>query len=281
MGRFNGTARFAFPTYIPLIVSHRKPLEITRREFGVALVLTVSRAAWAAQKGAPARELPPVSWTCPMHPEVVDNEPGKCPICAMNLVAVRLDLVWTCQQHTTIAEPQAGKCKICGRDLIRVIKAMTWTCRVHPKVEALEPGRCPICKRPLVVKYVDRPHGDHNPKHGGQFFMAPNNWHVEVTHPAAGVFRIYCYDEYSKPFMPKGFAARLEPRPAAGKTQTEPISFKALRSRSPYLEARAPKMDLPAIIVVKVQFQADQPEYRFDFQFYDYSKEPAPSPTGR
>ena len=26
------------------------------------------------------------SYTCPMHPQVVKNAPGKCPICGMNLV---------------------------------------------------------------------------------------------------------------------------------------------------------------------------------------------------
>jgi hypothetical protein len=28
-------------------------------------------------------------WTCPMHPEVVQSEPGKCPKCGMKLVPVR------------------------------------------------------------------------------------------------------------------------------------------------------------------------------------------------
>jgi hypothetical protein len=28
------------------------------------------------------------SWTCPMHPEVVQSEPGKCPKCGMKLVPV-------------------------------------------------------------------------------------------------------------------------------------------------------------------------------------------------
>ncbi|MFA5991769.1 MAG: heavy metal-binding domain-containing protein [Candidatus Doudnabacteria bacterium] len=26
------------------------------------------------------------TYTCPMHPEVVSNEPGKCPKCGMELV---------------------------------------------------------------------------------------------------------------------------------------------------------------------------------------------------
>jgi len=28
-------------------------------------------------------------WTCPMHPEVHKHEPGKCPICKMNLVKAK------------------------------------------------------------------------------------------------------------------------------------------------------------------------------------------------
>jgi len=28
----------------------------------------------------------PVEYTCPMHPEVVQDEPGSCPKCGMNLV---------------------------------------------------------------------------------------------------------------------------------------------------------------------------------------------------
>jgi hypothetical protein len=27
-----------------------------------------------------------MSYTCPMHPDVVNNEPGKCPKCGMDLV---------------------------------------------------------------------------------------------------------------------------------------------------------------------------------------------------
>jgi len=30
-------------------------------------------------------------YTCPMHPEVLSDEPGKCPECGMNLVPVEKD----------------------------------------------------------------------------------------------------------------------------------------------------------------------------------------------
>jgi hypothetical protein len=220
----------------------------------------------------PDRPLPLTSWTCPMHPEVVDNEKGACPICRMALVPIKLDLVWSCPIHVDVTELDAGSCRICRRELMRVVKALSFTCRIHPKVNELQPGKCPLCKRTLVAKYALRPHGNHNPKHGGQFFMAPNNWHVEVTHPAPAIFRLYVYDDYSRTFIPKGFTGRIIAVPApAGKIVDASIPFTRVGD---YLEARVAKLGLPATIAVKVRFQADDQEYRFDFPFLDYSTEP-------
>ncbi len=38
--------------------------------------------------GAPAT-LAAQKYTCPMHPEVIADKPGKCPKCGMNLVPVK------------------------------------------------------------------------------------------------------------------------------------------------------------------------------------------------
>lgn len=201
-----------------------------------------------------------------MHPEVVDDNAGACPICSMKLVPVRLESVFSCQLHLDrITERQAGTCRICGRQLVRVIKALSFTCPAHRKVDEANPGRCPIDGRTLVARYSLRPHGDHNAKHGGNFVMAPNNWHLEVTHPAPQQFRLYVYDDYSRPFIPKGFSSRI----VAG---TQSIPFKP--AAAAYLAAQVPGAALPATIVVKARFEEKQPEYHFDFQFYDYSKEP-------
>jgi hypothetical protein len=155
-----------------------------------------------------------------------------------------------------------------------MIKALSFTCPAHPKVDELEPGRCPIDRRRLVARYSLRPHGDHNPKHGGQFFMAPDNWHVEVTHPSPALFRLYVYDDYSRPFVPGGFTARIIAiADEKGGTVDAAVPFHRSPA-GPMLEARAPGLTLPATIAVKVRFQADDPEYRFDFPFLDYSREP-------
>jgi len=162
--------------------------------------------------------------------------------------------------------------------------AVSWTCRVHPQIDQVDPGVCPKCSRTLVAKYSARPHGDHNPKHGGLFSMAPNNWHVEATHPAAGMFRLYVYDEYSKPFIPPTFSARLALPTAREKTAS--VTFEVSRPyervmNRPYLEVRVPKSTLPAAIVVQVRFLPSDPEYRFDFEFHEYSKEPAATRPAR
>lgn len=208
-----------------------------------------------------------------MHPEVVDSSPGKCPICGMEMQKVRLALVWSCPVHTDITEQQAGQCRRCGRDLIRVTKAVSFTCPVHKSIDVVDPGRCPRCGRTLVQKYSVRPHGDHNPKHGGSFFMVSNNWHLEVTHPGRGLFRLYIYDNYSKPFSPPGLAARLIEAPDAnGKPAAVSIPF--TRTPRGYYEARVAQLAVPATIAAKVRFEAGDKEYPFDFVFLDYSKEP-------
>ena len=211
-----------------------------------------------------------------MHAEVVDNKAGKCPLCGMTLVPVRLALVWSCPVHGEVTADAARECRICGRPLVRVTKAVSWTCPVHRKIDVLEPGTCPICRRTLKMRYTRRPHGDHNPKHGGLFFMAPNNWHVEATHPMKDVVRLYVYNEYSDPFLPAGFGAHvvLAPTPDARSAQDLIVPFKRIGGR-PYLEARIPQLALPAHIVVKMRFQPNDPEYHFNFDFFDYSKEPA------
>ena len=53
-------------------------------------------------------------------------------------------------------------------------------------------------------------HMDHNPLHGGQFFMAANSYHhLEGALPRPGEFRLYVYDDFKQPVDPRNFAGQV------------------------------------------------------------------------
>ena len=160
-------------------------------------------------------------WTCPMHPQIVEEEPGSCPICGMDLVEKEFPAQqataeaddgmaddmgdhaghdhaastggggetvtrWTCPMHPQIVEDEPGSCPICGMDLVEkefpaqqasaeegetgggmsgheghghAASASSggetvtrWTCPMHPQIVEEEPGSCPICGMDLVEK---------------------------------------------------------------------------------------------------------------------------------
>ncbi len=60
-------------------------------------------------------------WTCGMHPQVLESEPGLCPICRMNLTPVEQDeseQLWTCSMCPEVRASGPGQCPVCGMDLI-------------------------------------------------------------------------------------------------------------------------------------------------------------------
>jgi hypothetical protein len=250
---------------------------------GTAVILLVlfTAVAPASQRRQPALPtLPPLSMTCPHHPDVIQASPGTCPICRMPLVPVRLDAAWMCPVHSAVVESARGSCRICQRQLIPVTVSLMWTCPGE-HAEHLEPGLCGNGS-PRIERRTLRPHGNHSPRHGGQFFMAPDNWHhLEGTYPRDRLFRLYVYDDYGRP-LPFERLRQLQARvvtretydPATRRT-TELAAFPLRPSRNGYLEARIDAVVFPAHMTAKVRFSRDTPEYRFDFTFPTLTKEPA------
>ena len=260
----------------------------TRGLCGRALVVAVLVAAshlsaQPAKPKAPAGdiELPPLSYVCTMagDEDVIEDRPGKCRKCGMTLVPIRLDSVWTCATRPLlVVETKPGKCPVDGTPLVRVTAAVSWTCKDQPATDVLEPGTCPDGS-PMIKKYASRAHGNHNPQHGGQFFMAPDNWHhVEGTYLPTGVFRLHLYDDYTKPLPLKQVqevsAVVVAKDAKTGQEKTIPL----VRSGR-YLQAPIGKQPFPTQMFAKVKFKAGEQEHRFDFGFDAFSKEPKVAPT--
>ena len=230
-------------------------------------------AAGRAQVPAPAKDqaLPPISYVCPMtgDEDVIEDKAGRCRKCGMELKPIRLDSVWTCPVHAAVIKDKPGACPIDGRELVQVTMSVSWTC-ASTNIESMNPGKC-ADGSPMVKKFTPRAHGNHNPQHGGLFFMAPDNWHhLEGTYRDGGMFRMYLYDDFTKPL------ARDQVRLMSGRIITKSGASIPLVpvQNGRYLEAKIGKLPFPAEMAAKLKFKSTSPENHFDFTFPEYSKEP-------
>ena len=249
--------------------------------FALALAMNPAAAPQTTKSGTPtsqAEKLPPLSYTCPMHPEILEDKKGSCPICKMDLEPIRLDSVWSCPVHSVIAESKAGTCPIDGRELIQVTVAVTWSCP-GSNTDSVSPGTCPDGS-PMAKKYAPRAHGNHNPQHGGQFFMAPDNWHhLEGAYLPTGTFRMYFYDDYTKP-LPLAAVRDIKAQLVVKDSRTGKDTTYSLVRSGRYMQAAIGKLPMPAEMYAKVKFKAaDAKDHRFDFTFAAYSKEPHGTPA--
>jgi membrane fusion protein, copper/silver efflux system len=75
-----------------------------------------------------------VQYQCPMHPTIIQDHPGDCPICGMKLVPMAAagkdpsapassatgKVLYQCPMHPTVQKDQPGDCPICGMKLEKV-----------------------------------------------------------------------------------------------------------------------------------------------------------------
>jgi len=125
-----------------------------------------------------ADQVTAMDYSCPMHPEVVDNKRSLCPKCNMFLVhkdslemqdmhhmPAQEAAVYTCPMHPEVTSDKPGVCPKCNMNLELKETAspdtmshddqssvQQYTCGMHPQIVTNEPGLCPICHMELVPK---------------------------------------------------------------------------------------------------------------------------------
>ena len=105
----------------------RRAPELAAERQGLDAWLTASpdkALALVAQMDDPAA-MPagtgPVTYACPMHPEVISEQPGRCPKCGMKLLATQVSSAptsYACPMHPEVTSEQPGRCPKCGMKLL-------------------------------------------------------------------------------------------------------------------------------------------------------------------
>jgi hypothetical protein len=124
---------------------------------------------------------------------------------------------------------------------------------------------------PLRVQH--KAHSNHNPQHGGVFFMAlDNQHHLEGVLLESGIFKVYLYDAFTKPLS----AVEVQQASASiqlGQSENAPKIPLGVAKDGRTLEVFIKELSLPVTITLSLWFQKSSQQMRpevFTFPFSHY-----------
>ena len=96
----------------------------------LALIVGFAGGVWIAGDTDTEQVQAMKTYICPMHPTVVSDKTGACPICGMDLVEKEVagghghgmhadHETYICPMHPTVVSDKPGSCPICGMDLVQ------------------------------------------------------------------------------------------------------------------------------------------------------------------
>jgi P-type Cu2+ transporter len=104
-------------------------------------------------------------YTCPMHPEIIQDKPGNCPKCGMSLTPItstQSDSRSHYHAHGKAEKyPVGAKYSSPGINDTTTSGFQKYTCPMHPQIIQDSPGNCPLCGMTLVPLSKARIHGAH------------------------------------------------------------------------------------------------------------------------
>ena len=111
-------------------------------------------------------------YTCPMHPEIVQDKPGNCPKCGMTLVEMK-----SANAENPAVKNDEGVADV-AQDTFQ-----KYTCPMHPHIIKDAPGKCPLCGmklEPVAGVGSDATHGKHN-MHSGMIADFKKRFYVVLV----------------------------------------------------------------------------------------------------
>ena len=231
----------------------------------LALVSGTSAGAAVALQGGTSPEDAYTVWLCPMHRDHQAHDEGRCPLCGMALVRRTLVTRHVCLgQEEGAVEEGPGVCPDTGEALVPATREVVWFCSADPDRLFVEPGVCQTdAPREMTTRVSE--HGDHNPRHDGVLFMAPDGLHHLEGVLEDGAFRLYFYDSFTRPIEPAPFEARLVPADDNGAPIGEPVPL-AAATEALETDVAANTGERTAFTAF-VRFPERDEEDRFDFIF--------------
>jgi hypothetical protein len=123
-------------------------------------------------------------------------------------------------------------------------------------------------------------HMDHKPKHGGTFFMAlDNKHHLEGVLLPPGTFRVYLYDDHTKPLKAEA-TRQANGTVQIGENDDAPKIDLAPGKKKETLEANLGNgVKFPVILTLLLHLPGMEPDAKpelFDFKFTQFTDEHGP-----